>query len=399
MALDRSHVDVALIGVSQALAMTCGVIFFTTAALVGQRLAGDKSLATVPVAAMWIGATLSTVPASYLMRSAGRRMGFQVGILIGICGGLLAAAGVLRSSFVMFTAGTAVFGIATGFNGFYRFAAVDAARPDFKSLALSLVMLGGVVGAILGSWLARLTADAFTDALYLGNYLTIAGVFFVSLFVMATVKIPPPGADERMPADRSLFAMLSQPDFFIAVLGAASGYAVMVFLMTATPLAVQHHGHSFTDVANVIQIHVIAMFAPSFVTGYLIRRLGVLIVMMTGVLLNVLCAGIAMSGNELPDFWSALALLGVGWNFLYIGSSTLLIGAYRPAEKARAQGLNDFTILAVITAAALTSGYAHNEAGWIAMNLAVLVPMAVLMAGLIWLMTVRRRQPHQLDVA
>jgi MFS family permease len=402
MELDRSHVDVALIGVSQALAMTCGVIFFTTAALVGQRIADDNSLATVPVAVMWIGSTLATVPASYLMRSVGRRLGFQIGILIGICGGLLAAYGVMRGSFVIFTAGAAVFGIANGFNGFYRFAAVDAARLDFKPMALSLVMLGGVVGGIAGSQLARLTADAFTDAVYLGSYLTLAGVLFVSLFVMATVKIPPASAAERMPADRSLFAMLSQPAFFIAVLGAASGFAAMTFLMTATPLAVQHHGHSFADVANVIQIHVIGMFAPSFITGYLIRKFGVLTIMMVGVLLNVLCVGAAMIGQDLLNFWIALALLGIGWNFLYIGSSTLLIGAYRPAEKARAQGLNDFTILAVVTAAALTSGYAHNKIGWIAMNLAVLVPMVVVMVGLVWLMTVHRRfqnRPPHFDAA
>jgi MFS family permease len=243
----------------------------------------------------------------------------------------------------------------------------------------------------LGPLLARLSADAVADAVFLGSYLTIAGVFLVALFVMANVKIPPASAAELMPADRPLIAMLSQPAFFIAVLGAASGFAVMTFLMTATPLAVQHHGHSFAEVANVIQIHVIAMFAPSFVTGYLIRRFGELHIMMVGVFLNVLCAGAAMLGQELPNFWLALALLGIGWNFLYIGSSTLLIGAYRPAEKARAQGLNDFSILLVVTASALTSGYAHNAIGWTAMNVAVLAPMAGVMIGLAWLMTMRRR--------
>ena len=391
MALDQSNVTVTLIGVAQALAMTCGVIFFTTAALVGERLAGVRGLATAPVAAMWVGAMLATVPASYLMRSVGRRRGFQLGILIGIAGGLIAAFGVMRNSFAFFTAGTAVFGIGNGFNGFYRFAAVDAARPDFKPIALSLVMLGSVAGAILGAPLARLSADVMDGPPFLGSYLAIAGVLLVSLVVMSAVKIPPAGADERMPADRPVVAMLSQPDFLVAVLGGTSAYGVMTFLMTATPLAVQHQGHSFADVANVIQIHVVAMFAPSFATGFLIRRFGVIKIMMVGVLLNVLCAGAASIDQSLLNFWIALTLLGVGWNFLFIGSSTLLIGAYRPAEKARAQGLNDFTILAAVTSAALTSGYAHERIGWIAMNLAVLAPVAVILAGLVWLRTVRQR--------
>lgn len=390
MALDRTHLNVALIGVSQALVMTCGVVFFTTAALVGQGLANDKGLATVPVATMWIGATLTTVPASFLMRRVGRRTGFQIGILVGICGGLLAAYGIMRGSFVLFTAGSALFGIANGFNGFYRFAAVDAARPDFKGMALSLVMLGGVLGGIVGPQLAKRTVGMLPDATYAGSYLTLATVFFVAFFVMATVNIPFASAAERLPTDRSLFAMLSQPTFAIAMLGAGSAFSVMTFLMTATPLAVQHHGHDFADVADVIQIHVLGMFAPSFITGFLIRRFGVLNIMLAGVLLNVLCVITNFTGGALLSFWVALALLGIGWNFLYIGASTLLIEAYRPAETARAQGVNDFTVLAVVTAASLTSGYAHNTIGWIAMNVAVLVPMGIALVGLLWLMSVRR---------
>lgn len=360
------------------------------AALVGHALATDKAFATVPLAAQQLAVMLTTFPASLLMKRIGRRAGFSVGAGFGIVGTVIATWAVFQGSFSLFVAGAALNGIYNGFALFYRFAAVDGANEAWKAKAISYVMAGGVLAAIVGPELAKLTKDLFAPVIFAGSFASLTVVAILALVLLQFLDIPMPSEAERRGAQRPLPEIMRQPVFIVAALGAMIGYGAMSFVMTATPLAMVACEHSFASAAFVIQWHVVAMFAPSFFTGQIIKRFGVLQVMTTGALLNAVCILVNLSGTAVWQFWIALVLLGLGWNFLFVGGTTLLTEAYRPTERAKVQAVNDFLVFGTVTMTSFSSGLAHHNWGWITINLSVVPFLAVIATAAIWL--ARRRQ-------
>ena len=347
------------------LLLTNGVLLAAVNSLAGFALAPSRRLATVPVVTYVLGAAMSTLPASFFMKRHGRRAGFLLGSSLGMAGGAVGALAIQRHSFPLLLAGTFLSGVYNAFGQYYRFAAADAAPSDFRSRAISLTLAGGIVGGFIGPAVGRLTRD-LVEPRFLASYVALA-VFALASFFMATrLRFPPQSEAERHGAGRPLGAILCQPTVVVAVLAAAVGYGVMNLLMSATPLAMDLCcGHPYGDMTFVLQWHVIAMFLPSFFTGALISRAGVLNVLLAGAALMFLCMGIAMSGQTLMHFWWALTLLGVGWNFLYIGGTTLLTEAHSPAEKAKVQGVNDSLVFVVMLSSSLTSGVVvTGSGGW-----------------------------------
>lgn len=383
--------NVALLSACQGLLLTNNSILIATNGLAGYALAADKALATLPVAAYIIGAALTTMPASLLMRRLGRRAGFTLGAMFGILGALFCAYAAFAHSFWMLCAGSLVLGVYNATAQYYRFAAADSASADFKSKAISLVLAGGILGGILGPETSKVTKDLIAQAPFMGSFLSL-GVFCVlAIGLLSLIDIPPLTDAEQKAAGRPLAVIARQPAFLVAVLSAVVGYGVMNLLMTATPLAMSACQHPFSDAAFVIQWHVIAMFAPSFFTGSLIKRFGVLNVMLAGVVLNLGCVGIALAGLEVMHFWLAMVLLGIGWNFMFIGGTTLLTECHTPSERARAQGANDMAIFVTMAATSLSSGLLFTLQGWELMN-ELAVPFLLFAGGaMLWLAATQRR--------
>jgi MFS family permease len=373
-----------LLAACQALLLTNGVTLIAVSALAGQMLAGNKAFATLPATAYVLGAWFSTVPASLFMKRVGRRTGFLVGCAFGIAGALVASLGMAMGSLAVLCAGTFVFGIYNAFGQYYRFAAADAAPRDFKAKAISFVLAGGLVGGIVGPAVSQWTRGLVQPA-YLATYASLAFFSLVAMAILSRLAIPKVEESTAEGPTRSLAQIAAQPTFIVAATCAAFGYATMTLLMTATPLAMGFCGHPYGAAANVISAHVIGMFAPSFFTGSLIKRFGVLTVMAVGVLLLFACIAVALSGQAIPHFWGALVLLGVGWNFTYIGGSTLLTEAYRPSERAKAQGANEMIVFTVQAIAAFSSGVLVNVRGWEMLNY-IAIPMVVIPAlAIAWL--------------
>jgi len=389
--------NVWLLSFCQALMNTGNVLIATTSALVGYQLAEDKALATLPLGLQFLGSMLTTIPASIYMKHLGRRAGFIAGTLLGLAGTGFSTWAILHGEFFNFCIGAMLFGAFNGFGSYYRFAAADVATEDYRPTAISYVMAGGVVAAVLGANLAQWTEGLLAQAQFAGSYLALAGLYTLSLVTQLFLTIPRPGAHEAHDSGRPLREIAAQGRFVVAVLGAALGYGIMVLVMTATPLAMHAHAHSFGDTAFVIEWHVLGMFAPSFVTGHLIHRFGVLNIMLAGVVLTALCVVLNLSGTSLSHFWGALVALGVGWNFLFVGGTTLLTRVYRVEEKAKTQAVNDFTVFTVITLASLSAGWLHFHLGWRAVNLGVLAPIAVIFAALLWLRLKPREQAAPVD--
>jgi MFS family permease len=386
---------VAGLAVCQMLLLTNGVLLVAVNALAGFALAPSRRLATVPIVTYVLGAAISTLPASFFMKHHGRRAGFLVGSSLGVAGGAVGAIAIAAHSFTLLLAGTFLCGIYNAFGQYYRFAAADAAPPDFKSRAISLTLAGGIVGGLIGPAVGRLTRD-LVQPRFLASYGALA-VFALGSFLMATrLRFPAQSDAERHGTGRPLGAILRQPTVVAAVLSAAVGYGVMNLLMSATPLAMDLCcGHPFGDMTFVLQWHVIGMFAPSFFTGGLIRRAGVLNVLLAGSALLFICMGIAMSGHTLMHFWWALTLLGVGWNFLYIGGTTLLTEAHSPAEKAKVQGVNDCLVFVVMVSSSLTSGVVVTGSGGWGLLVQLTLPflaLTTLATSILWLRE-RRRAP------
>ncbi len=364
---------------------TGNVLLVTTSSLVGNLLATDKSLATLPLGLQFLGTMLLTIPASYLMKHIGRQLGFILGTLLGLGGAALAAWAIFNSSFVYFCLGATLIGAFNGFGTYYRFAAADVATLDYRPTAISYVMAGGVIAAIVAPNLANWTSGFFASAQFAASYLALTGIYALSLLASFFLTIPKPDAREAHDSGRPLTRIAAQGTFIVAVLGAALGYGIMSLVMTATPLAMQHHAHPFHDTTFVIEWHVLGMFAPSFVTGHLIRRFGVLTIMLVGAVLNFLCVAINLAGTELTHFWLALFMLGVGWNFLFVGGTTLLTEVYRVEEKAKTQALNDFLVFTMVTASSISAGALHYNLGWRAINFGVLPLIIVVFFAVLWL--------------
>ncbi|EDP66380.1 riboflavin synthase subunit alpha [alpha proteobacterium BAL199] len=376
--------NVVLLAICQALAMTGMTMNMTVTALTGHDLAPDPAWATLPLSLQFLATMLTTMPASLYMRRVGRRFGFATGVLIGVSGAIVAALSILNHQFALFCLGSMLIGSFQGFAILYRYAAADTASESFRPRAISLVLAGGVVAALAGPELAKWSHDLLAPITFAGTFLVIAGVQSISLIFLTFVKIPTPTPAERADSGRPLLEIVRQPVFIVAILGAMIGYGSMTFLMTATPLAMVACGFAFADAAFVIQWHAVGMFLPSFFTGSLIQRFGVTRIMMTGALAYVACIVINVSGIELLQFFSALVLLGIGWNFLFIGGTTLLTRAYRPEERAKVQGFGDFLVFSSSTVAAFSSGALNHAFGWQTLNFGVIPLVAIVTGALLW---------------
>jgi MFS family permease len=376
--------SIGLLSACQAMLMANNSTLIAVNGLAGLALAPTATLATLPVTCWVVGGAIATVPASHYMKRVGRQAGLIRGAAIGIAGALLCAAAVWQASFALLCAGALVYGFFNAFGQYYRFVAAEVATPDFRATAVSLVLAGGLVGGILGPSASRLTVD-LVGPRFTGAYLALIAFVLVTMALLARVRVPALSAQEQAATGRPLGVIARQPKYVVAVLAGALGYGVMNFLMTSTPLAMRVCGHPYGDAAFVISSHVVAMFAPSFFTGGLIRRFGTVAVMFAGALLNVASIAMALAGLEVSHFWWALVLLGVGWNFLYIGATTLLTETYRPEERARAQGANEFAIFAMMALSSLSSGMIVTNAGWEKVNYAAAPLIAIVIAALLYL--------------
>jgi len=382
-----SRGNVLILALSQALMLSAIVLSMALAAILGSMLAPDKGLATLPLAAMVIGTAIASLPAARLMRRFGRRPGFLIGALLGIGGSLVCAYALHQSLFVPFVIGHFLLGSYQGFANYYRFAAVEAAGPGHASRAISLVVAGGVVAAFLGPQLGQWGRDWIGGQIFVGSYLAQGGLSLIALLLLLRLRLPKVVA-VQVGIPRPLGEILSHPGLRVAIFGAAIGYAVMIMVMTATPLAILGCGLPQSDVTPVIQWHVVGMFVPSFFTGALIKRYGAPRIMQTGFVLLLGQVVLALSGVEFLHFLSALVLLGVGWNFAFIGGTTLLTQTYRPAEQLRVQAVNEFSVFGVVALATLSAGWLYDRFGWVTLNLAV-VPL--LIAALIATLGIERR--------
>ena len=374
---------VGLLAACQAMLFTNNSTLIAINGLAGLALSPYKSLTTLPITCWVLGGAIATMPASLHMKRVGRRRGLISGTFWGIVGALICAEALWLHNFWLLCFGTLVWGVYNAYGQYYRFAAADAATPEFRATAISLVLAGGLVGGILGPNTSRFTVELIGPK-FMGAYLALIGFALVTMALLSFLELPAPAAGTKSASGRPLSEIARQPKFIVAVFSAAVGYGVMNFIMTSTPIAMQACGHPFGDAAFVISSHVIGMFAPSFVTGPLIRRFGVLQMMLVGTLLNFAVIGIALAGLTLAHFWWSLVLLGIGWNFLYIGGTTLLTETYRPEELAKAQGLNDQAIFIVMAISSLTSGMTVTAAGWERVNLFALPLVAAVAVAIVW---------------
>lgn len=383
--------NVLLLASTQALFQTASVLVMTISGLVGLQLATDKSLATLPIAMMMVAAAATMIPASMLMQRFGRKAGFLLGTMLGCTAGLTAAAAIWFHSFWLFVFANMLVGGYQGFAQYYRFAAADIASADFKSRAISWVIAGGVVAALAGPNIARVT-QGIGPVPFMAAYLALFAVSVLALLIVTRIAIAAPVVVSEVhgPA-RPLLEIMRQRVFLTALIGSSVGYAVMIMVMTATPLAMQMCGQSLGSSATVIQWHVLGMFVPSFFTGNLIRRYGVLPIMGIGIALLAGHVAIALTGIEFLNFLSGLILLGVGWNFLFIGGTTLLTEAYRPAERAKTQAAHDFLMFGAVSLASFSAGGLLNAWGWQSVNLTVLPFLGLALIAVAGLGTLRWR--------
>lgn len=385
--------NVMLLAAAQALFQTASVLVMTVGALAAARIAPAPWLVTAPIAAMFLGTASATWPASMLMARRGRRFGFIVGALLGVLGGLCGAAGIWAGSLALLGLGTMLIGAYQGFAQFYRFAAAEVADAGFRPRAISYVLAGGIFAAIVGPELGR-HGGPLLEPEFTGSFLLLAAVSLLAAGLLLWLRMPAaPVASVAAgaAAPRALGAIIRQPAYLVALFGAASGYGVMILAMTATPLAMIHHEHGIADAARVIQAHTLGMFLPSFFTGSLITRFGVLRVMLTGVAVLMAHVGMTLTGTGFHSFLLGLVLLGVGWNFLYIGGTTLLTETYTQAERARAQAANDLTIFAVGLASSLAAGAMLERLGWQMLNVVLLPWLALAGLAILWLVATQLR--------
>ena len=385
-----------LLALCQGLFLTNNVTFIAINGLVGLALAPAGWMATLPVTGYVVGAALSAMPVSHLQARVGRKRAFQIGLLVAALSSALCAYAVSVQSFWLLVAATVVAGFYSANAALYRFAGPELVAPAYKEQAISLVLAGGIIGAFAGPNLASATRDLFI-APFAGAYLALVGVALLSLLALSFIRFPAhvlPVAGAS--GGRPVAELLRQPVFFIAVAACSLGYGVMNLLMAATPIAMQQCQLPFDRAALVLEWHVLGMFVPGFFTGKLIKRFGALPVMGVGAALNFACVAVALSGVEVMQFLVALFVLGVGWNFLYVGGTTLFTQTYRPEEKNRAQGVMDTCVFSTMALSSFSSGALITTQGWTWLNLGSLVPITLVSLALIWLAfngAHRRAQP------
>lgn len=382
-----------LLTLAQGLFLINNVTFIAINGLVGLQLAPHAWMATLPVMGYVVGGAIAAPLVARTQTRWGRRGSFQIGLAVALASALLAAYAAASRHFWLLMLATVVAGYYNANGQLYRFAAAELVAPDWREKAVSLVLAGGLLGGIIGPNLAAWTR-ALLPTPFVGAYLALALVALLAMGVIARIDFPAVHADTRHALQgRSLGAIMRQPVFIVATLGAAMGYGVMNLLMAATPLAMDVFGFDFGITAMVLQWHVIGMYAPGFFTGSLIKRFGVLTIMGAGVLLNIVCVAVALAGVELHHFLAALTLLGVGWNFLFTGSTTLALQAYRPEERDRAQAAINFCVFATMALTSFASGALVTTQGWNWLNVGSLVPIVITGLALAWLALRRRAQP------
>jgi MFS family permease len=374
-----------LLAFCQGMFLTNTVTFIAVNGLAGLALAPVGWMATLPVTSYVIGGALSAPLVAHLQAQWGRKRSFQLGLVMAAVSAAACAYAVSTKSFGLLMGATLLAGFYQANAALYRFAGTEVVAASYKEKAISWVLAGGIVGAFIGPALANASVDML-PVRYAGAYLVLIGVAAVAFVALSLIKFPPhqapaPGASSGRP----LAEIARQPTFIVAVAAGALGYGVMNLLMAATPLAMQQCKHPFESATLVLEWHVLGMFAPSFFTGHLIKRFGALPVMGVGVLLNLVCVAVALSGVDLMQFLVALFVLGVGWNFLYTGGSTLLTTTYRPDEKNKAQGAMDTCVFATMAVSSFSSGALVTTQGWTMLNLGSLVPIALVGAALLWL--------------
>ncbi len=385
--------NVGILSACQALMMSAMTLIMPTSVLIGATLADEPEWATVPITFMFLGMLVATYPASLLMQRIGRRNGFLFGLMFATVGILLATYAIVNREFELFCFSFWLIGTFNGFGHYYRFAAADVASEGYRSRAIAWVMAGGVVAAIVGPTLAKFTREIVFNAPFAASYACLLFFYLASMVLLRFARIPQPTVEEQRNVPRPLIRIATQPTFLVAVFCGVVAYGSMNFLMTSTPLAMAGCGLSFDDMVLVVQWHVLGMFAPAFVTGHLIKRFGVTIIMGIGGLILLVCGVINLSGVTLPHFLAGLFLLGIGWNFVFIGATTLVTETYSPAEKAKTQGFNDLLVFGTVTLTALTSGYLHEYYGWQWLNIAVLPFIVLAIIAIVWLHRSRLARP------
>ena len=379
-----SHRDIFLLACCQALLLINNAGLISMSALIGYALLDDKTYASLGATTYVLGSALATMPASLWMGRVGRRRGFMTGSLIGIVGSMIAALAVGIGSFALFCTGTAIIGVYAAFGLQYRYAATEVAELSYRAKAISLVLAGGIVGGFLGPESTKWSKDLFATP-FLGSFIVLAAIAVIALGVQSRVHVPKPTIEERSGGGRPLSHIVRQPVFVVAAMAGALGYGIMNLLMVATPLAMSFCNLPYSAAAFVIEWHVVGMYAPGFFTGTLIKRYGVLRVILAGVAVVTAGVFVAVNGVTIAHFVIALALLGTGWNFMYVGGTTLLTESYRPAEKAKTQGANDFIVFSVMGISSFSSGALVSAAGWEKMNAGVLPVLAVVAIAVTWL--------------
>jgi MFS family permease len=388
--METQYRNVLVLSGCQATLQTITATMVAVTGLAGYALATDKSFATVPLTSYVLGSAITTIPASLLMKSIGRRSGFQVGTALGMLGAAVCTFAIYVANFWLLCAGMMVMGMYTAFGKYYRFAAADAADVDFRAKAISLTLAGGIAGGILGPEIAKHTVGMFSGFEYMGSYLSLIFVCLAAMLLLTRLDIPLLSEQERKDAGRPLTEIMRQPVFIVAALASMLSYGIMNLFMTSTPLAMRAHEHHFHDAALVLQWHMIGMYGPSFFTGSLIHRFGVLKVISAGIVLLFVCIVAALADTQLLNFWTALFLLGVGWNFMYVGGSSLLTECHTPAERAKTQAANDFMVFVTMAISSASSGLLLHKSGWHAVNYGSIPFLLLALAATLWLAWQRR---------
>ena len=375
---------VLLLSIAQALANSCTSVVATISALTGQMLAADPRFATVPLGLQFIVTMAATIPVAHLMRSLGRRNTFFIGAAIGATGGALAMVAIYQNSFLLFCIANAIFGASNASALHLRFAAAEVSDDAFRPKAISLVLAGGIVAAIVGPSLATIGTDLLAPFTFAGAFLFVALLSAAIVLPLFTLRFPQLSAAEVSGPQRPLAEILRQPITIAALFGGVFGYSTMVFIMTATPLAMKFCGFGIGETASVLSVHILGMFAPSFVTGHIIRRFGERKVLLAGAASLIAAVAIGLAGIDILHFWFALVLLGIGWNFLFVGGTSLLTKCYRPAERAKMQGINDFLTFTGVAICSFIAGAVEQTWGWNAVLWGSLFPTMLILVAVLW---------------
>ena len=382
--------NAVVLAVAQALAGGNNTVTVATTGIIGATLAPDPALATLPISIMVLGMWMGTLPVGMLAKAYGRRFALQTGSTFGALSGLISCAAVLRGSFWLLLVGTLCGGLYAAAHQSYRFAATDTASPQFRPKAVAWVLAGGIFAAVIGSQLVIFTKDAWPPYLFAGTFLAQSACAVVAAGVLMFLKIPRPAVSHSFRDGRPLSVIVLQPKFIVAVVCGLASYSMMNMEMTSAPLAMVQCNHSVSEAALGIQWHVIGMYAPSFITGSLMARFGVRPMMASGLAIILVAATINLLGIELWNFWIGLTLLGVGWNFAFIGATTLVTECHDPHERNKVQAFNDFLVFGSMAIASFSSGALLSRFGWTTVNEVVFPVILIAAFFLAWGSLVRR---------